>query len=210
MKTTKIIFLSLFALSLTACFDIEENAQFHKDGSGDFKFLVYWDDIPFFNDPKVQVDIYSEKEEEMEDFVIKLESIKGISKVQLEEAEDMILGVSFAFDAVNSLNKAMSIAWSQDEKDTLIQFFSFQKGMIIRHNVPAFENDKDKNDKTDELLAELLLGSVGYKTIYTFESEVKDYNNPNALTDKTRKKVIIQSDLSEMKNGNGISNTIKL
>lgn len=182
----------------TSCLDIQESVFMRDNGSGKFALTVNLENMEsllnliqkFSDDDEAGNDIMAETEVDFEKLKKKLERQPGISHVtRISENNNKLLGVSFDFDDVESLNKALKeLNDSKDKQEAPKDYFSYQKGKLTRLNTLELTDKVETKIKAETdidlsvngMMIGSLLKDMTYTTKYTFERPVKKTSNPAA------------------------------
>lgn len=208
----------------TSCLDIQESIFMRDNGSGKFALTVNLENMEsllqlvqnFSGDEEAGNDILTDTEVDFEKLQKKLERQPGISHVtRIAENNNKLLGISFDFDNVNSLNNA--IKELNDSKDAPKDYFSYQKGKLTRTNTLEITDkveDKIKAETDIDLSVNgMMIGSLlkdmTYTTKYTFERPVKKASNPAArITNEGRTVTLTHHFFDKEPGSAGLENNI--
>lgn len=214
-----ILLLSIFGCS--ACFDLQENLYFKKDGSGNFSFTVSLGDLKsmmsmFENgksddnsdkNPRAKRSSNEKLSNNFEFTRRKLIKIEGISSVKtVEDTINNKFGLSFNFKNMDALNSAMNRLFEDDtatDRKPDIVYFQWKGNQLIRNeeidskSIIGKSGDFTKESKksSETLLPfslDQLFGSVSYSSVYEFEKKITQAANPNAILSSDMKKVTIK------------------
>ncbi len=220
-RLLKFLILLLSVFGCSACFDLQENLYFKKDGSGNFSFIVSLGDLKSMmsmfengksddNTGKSQRTKKSSNEKLSNNFEStrkKLMKIDGITNVKtIEDTVNNKFGLSFNFKNVGVLNSAMNRLFEDDtatEKSPDIVYFQWKDNQLIRNeeidskSIIGKSGDftKDSKKRSETLLPfslDQLFGSVSYSSSYEFEQKISQSANPNAALSSNMKKVTIK------------------
>lgn len=182
----------------TSCLDIQESVFMRDNGSGKFALTVNLENMESLlkmvqklsGDADAGNDILADTEVDFEKLKKKLERQPGISHVtRISENNNKLLGISFDFDNVKSLNKALKeLNDSKNEHEAPKDYFAYQKGKLTRMNTLGItdkvENKIKAETDIDLSVNGMMIGSLmkdmSYTTKYTFERPVKKASNPAA------------------------------
>ncbi|MEZ4980010.1 MAG: hypothetical protein R2769_00160 [Saprospiraceae bacterium] len=226
MKSFKWIFLVLFsATMLTSCFEIIEEVTYHKDGSGELKYVFDMGGLKPMLEMAAAMDTTGQMNMDTlgmisKEFVNKVEGLKGITNIaEISDADNLKFGVSFNFDDPESLNTAVN---------QLMESPGLMSG-----ETTTFEGSKKKFTRLasknltgifDEILGEtgagengemamMFLKDVSYTTIYHFDKKVKKMSNDKAVLSDDKKTVTMKYYLFDEDRGGKnatLENEIKL
>jgi len=199
MKTFKI--LSLFLLLLLNSCTIIQEYHFNRDFSGTTSLSI---DMGSFMQMMGGMDSTGNSIQTMKDslnFVFtenakKLEEI-GIKNIRLgwRDSSD-VLFMTYDFDDVESLNKALNSANEQNAKlskdiRTEPHDYFTKKGKTITYKGPKSYKESSKQ-------IESMSEYYKYALIFTFDRKVKKVDNPNATISPDRKKVELKGTMQQM------------
>ena len=106
------------SFSLTSCFNIIEELAVTKKGSGTYKNTIDMSQMmgmiaAFMPDSVKQMT--GEMEKGMLSSIDDLKNIKGISNISTNSEGDYIYSISYTFDNMNALNKAIAASKEEDK-----------------------------------------------------------------------------------------------
>ena len=214
-----IILFSLFGC--TACFDIQEDVFFNKDGSGNFSFIINLEQVKsmmaMFDDGKSNDKVSKTKpmtksspnevlNSDFEKTKLNLLKTEGISNVKIiEDTIHFKFGLSFNFKDIAVLNKAMNKLFEDDSVKSgnkEIVYFEKKDKQLIRNEALDTKSILSKsrsisyeNDKkANNLFSGLdqLFSTVSYTTNYEFENKIESSLNTNSALSDNKKKVTIK------------------
>lgn len=209
--------LSLFLF--TGCFEIIEEVNLNPNGSGNLTLTVN------ANQSKDQLDkvlakdsIYGVKvptrgdiDKSINEVLMKLRSVKGISNVTINrDFNTYILVIKCNFANVSSLNVAVNNIWLLFDKKASMNraYFSFDKNTFKR--IFDFNLIKDVKNKLGAQERDIL-SKASYTMVYRFQSEIASHTNTAATTSKSKKAIILKNNLLDIITGKkSIENEIKL
>ncbi|MFN8239061.1 MAG: hypothetical protein U0T77_12905 [Chitinophagales bacterium] len=219
-RLLKLLILLLSVFGCSACFDLQENLFFKKDGSGTFSFIVSLGDLKsmmslFENEksdnneknPRTKKSSNDKLNNNFESTRKKLLKIDGITNVKtIEDTINNKFGLSFNFKNIDVLNNAMNRLFEDDsatEKSPDNVYFQWKDNQLIRNeeidskSIIGKSGDFTKGTKksSETLLPfslDQLFGSVSYSSSYEFENKIAQSANPNAILSSNMKKVTIK------------------
>ena len=205
----------------TGCFDIYEEYNFKKDGSGTAIYKIdmsgmmemmgsFGDELnseePGASD---SLDAMFKKNE----MITAIQDVAGISNVEdLNDPEKFILGVKFDFADIASLNEAnkrnsgaqaiTSSVGAEGNGDSPGKRFSMKgKNFIIeRVGEPSEKKEElSEEDKSMQEMAKMMFGDAKYEVRYTFEQGVKKVKkSPDAVISDNKQTVIYDLKLVDL------------
>lgn len=208
----------------TSCLDIQESIFMRNNGSGKFALTVNLENMEsllklvqnFSGDEEAGNDIMTDTEVDFEKLKKKLEQQPGISQVtRISENNNRLLGISFDFDNISSLNKALKEL--NDSKGTSQDYFTYQKGKLTRTNTleitdkveSKIKAETDIDLSVDGVMIGSLLKDMSYTTKYTFERPIKNASNPAArITNEGRTVTLTHYFFDKEPNAAGLENNI--
>lgn len=170
-------------LLLSGCLTIEENYTFKKDGSGTMEYVIDMSALQDMMKSLDQMDKSKSKAQDpdessptamgMEARATQLKAIEGIKKVKLKKEQDgYIQRMSFAFNDLASLNKALNVLMP-DSTGVQQTFFHWEGNTLVRTNNRHAEEmagdagtDQDTTDLSD------VLQSMKYKYSFQFKQNI--------------------------------------
>lgn len=220
---------SLFAsllIGLSSCLEITEQVRMHEEGSGQFTFTVdmseakpLLDIAKGFSEDADPEEVSGDLNTGMEDAHKRLQSVKGIHNAALIRSNSGLLsGVTFEFDNVEALNKAVNVV-QNSKSDKHEQYFSWNGKQLHRLNTLKIENDiKDRSDNgldgldltvNGKSMKDLMKNMV-YRTEYTFDKPIKGISNSNATLSADKRKVTLERYLlDDTRKANSLENKIQ-
>lgn len=193
-------FVALVA-TLTGCITIEEHYTFKKNGSGTMEYVVdlsaigemmeAFDDLG--GDDPSEEGAGDDKLELVKD-LDELSNIEGIKKVKVVD-EDMISRISFAFDGIESLNKALNVIMP-DSTGAEHTFFTMDGSVIKRHHNHRSELGNDMGEDDGEVKSAEMLESMKYRVFVKGSPAVQlsGAGSEVAVTRKSKKEVELEAD----------------
>lgn len=219
MKNT--IILLLISLMFTSCFEIKEEVNMFKDGSGEVIMTV---DL---SESKDNLKSYMQMEEfqgqripkpsEIDEYIERisnvLKRVEGLSNVQsTSDYEDFVFAFSGDFTDVDVLNKAVNTL--SDEMSKSVSEAHRLKKDNFRQTKNQFQRlfdypiDYSLYEKLGSM-QQFVMESAHITSIYRFPQAVKSVSNGNAKLSSNRKAVMFRSTVAEIAKGNTkLANTI--
>lgn len=226
-KIQRLVGYLLCVLTLSACqrpfecgFDIYEVAHFHDDGTGKLEILVdlakarkFFRIERYINRSKAGYTQMLVKKA-VQDMSRRLRKVGGISKVFTAHDKHVLhLKLGFHFNSIGALNKAMRKIHAHVGRSRLIYFKMNQKSLVrldpksIVRLVERYQRRDDSYIASFDL--KTFFKDVTYKTVYSFDKEVKKVTNKSAIISRSRRMVVLQHHLLREKERSGsISNQI--
>ncbi|MBX2972165.1 MAG: hypothetical protein KF797_03595 [Flavobacteriales bacterium] len=182
MTRTRLTGLILLLIAFTGCITIEENYTFKKDGSGTMEYVVDMSQIgemmkAFENmgDGKGKGKKSGGMDQlDLKDEVSALKRIPGIKKVKVNDKNEFVQKVSFAFADVNALNAALNVLL-KDTTGVQHTFFAWEGNTLVRRSnghardIGMGMGKEDPGDTTD--MTEFL-SAMKYKYSFTFAEPI--------------------------------------
>ncbi|MBB6271129.1 hypothetical protein HDF26_001556 [Pedobacter cryoconitis] len=220
-KALRYLLLLVTVCCFSSCFQIIEEINISGNGSGTVDLTVnlsaskakvasimLLDSINGYKVPTRQT-----IQKEMDELVIHLKNSRGISNVKKKiDFQNYIVSVSFAFENVSNINninqsvlKKLKINTANNSSylyntanNTFQRNYTHTKEAIIQYNKlkPEVRN---------------IFKEATYTSIYRFEKPIVTAENPLAKISKTRKAILLNTDILGLINGKtNISNKITL
>ncbi|MBB5638186.1 hypothetical protein HDE68_004112 [Pedobacter cryoconitis] len=220
-KALRYLLLLVTVCCFSSCFQIIEEINIAGNGSGTVDLTVnlsaskakvasimLLDSINGYKVPTRQT-----IQKEMDELVVHLKNSKGISNVKKKiDFQNYIVSVSFAFENVSNINninqsvlKKLKINTANNSSylyntanNTFQRNYTHTKEAIIQYNKlkPEVRN---------------IFKEATYTSIYRFEKPIVTAENPLAKISKTRKAILLNTDILGLINGKtNISNKITL
>lgn len=203
----KTLAISFCLLTLTSCIELIDDLTLNSDGSGKFKYtinlssskpevtsLLALDSIDNYKIPKIP-----ELKLKITQFEKQMLSQPGISNVKIEsDWENYIFKFSCDFDNLDNLQKAFKVSINDMELGYKLNYetnWISWTGKSLTRDIPSIVTDQLINSryiKEDELK----LGK--YTSISRFDKEVIRFDNKSSQISKSKKAVMIQSDLNSL------------
>jgi hypothetical protein len=187
-------------LMLSGCITVEEHYTFKKNGSGSMEYVVdmsalaemmeAFEDMGSGEDGGESTDDKLELVKDLDE----LESLDGISKVHLTD-EKLVSRVSFRFDGIESLNKALNVLMP-DSTGAEHTFFTMDGHTIKRIHNNRSELGNDMADKDEEVDSTEMLRSMKYRIFVKGSPavQVSGYGDEVAVTRESKKQVTMEAD----------------
>lgn len=203
----KTLAISFCLLTLTSCIELIDDLTLNSDGSGRFKYtinlssskpevtsLLALDSIDGYKIPKVP-----ELKLKITQFEKQMLLQPGISNVKIEsDWENYIFKFSCDFDNLDNLQKAFKVSINDMELSYKLNYetnWISWTGKSLTRDIPSIVTDQLINSryiKEDELK----LGK--YTSISRFDKEVIRFDNKSSQISKSKKAVMIQTDLNSL------------
>ena len=221
VTTYRYLFLIVFLLFFSSCFQVIEEINVNKTGSGTVNLtlnlsasktkmasLLLMDSVQGYKVPSKQT-----IQKELEEIVSYLKKSEGITNVQKKiDFDNFIVSVSFAFKDVANINtvnqnvlKKLKIkglsnpSYAYEPKtQTFHRSYQYTKAAVLEYNKlkPEVKN---------------VFKDASYTSIYRFEQLITSSNNPLAKISKSKKAIMINTGILGLINGKtDISNRITL
>lgn len=207
---------------MTSCFDVIDEINLKKDGSGDFLLTVNMSKsktklesimlLESFRDHKIPSK--EEVEKYIDDLVQFLQDTKGLSNVKRTiDFEEFIFSIGFDFTSVENINSAIEALTIKNTKKP--------KSFNLRYSYNASTKQYSRNfipnavDQTnfEKLGAEdkNMFNEAIYISISRFDSMISTCSNKKAKISKSGNAVMIRSSATNLlRERNNISNTVQL
>ena len=223
MKSILKSFLILVILcSMTSCFDVIDEINLKKDGSGDFLLTVNMSKsktklesimlLESFRDHKIPSKV--EVEKYIDDLVQFLQDSEGLSNVKRTiDFEEFIFTIGFNFISVENINSAIEAL--------TIKNTNKPKSFNLRYSYDASTKQYSRNfipNAVDQANFEKLgaedknmFNEAIYISISRFDAMVSTCSNKKAKISKSGNAVMIRSSATNLlRERNNISNTVQL
>ena len=219
---SKLLKIGIFGLLLllTSCFEIVEEVNFNKDGSGHVTLTLNLSRsktklnsiklLDSINDYKVPSEI--EIKEYFADITKTIKNSKGISNVNNSlNFKDYIYTISCDFTTVEALNTVISNFSSKSEAAKIKQHkhFSFDKNknLFIRN----YHYDLAKEFKRTNMADRKIFKNASLTTIYRFQNVILSSKNTFAKISGNKKAIFLRVDAQDIiSNKNSIKNQIQI
>jgi hypothetical protein len=221
MKAYSVIIFIASLLTLSSCLEITEQMQMHNNGSGQFTLTV---DLHQAEPMLEALAGLSDGEEASEEFDMgmaetktRLKNVKGIRNVtQIQSKDGLLSGITFSFDDVSALNRAMNAIQDGDQTKS---YFHFSNGRLERFNTLDEEIEGKVKDKQNDLKVDVsflgisikdLLNDMVYRTEYSFDDPINTVSNKAAVLSQDKRKVTITHYLLDKdREAGSLENTIR-
>ncbi|MCB0661821.1 MAG: hypothetical protein KDC24_03695 [Saprospiraceae bacterium] len=225
MKSLKWLFLVLMGSTmLTSCFDILEEVTYHKDGSGEFRYVFDMSGLKPMMDMVAAMDTTGEMSMDTlsslsREFASKVDGLAGISSIEEINDEDAFTyGISFKFANLDALNAAVNQLTEgpgigSGEED----LFGGSKKKFSRLDAGKisglFDEIMGEAGGENAEMAMMFFKDVSYTTVYHFDKKVKSMSNDKAELSDDKKTVTMKYYIFDEERGGknaSVANTIKL
>ena len=190
------LYLIVIALLVGAC-SIEQEIRFNSDWSGNSKMVV---NSTFLKD--FGLDSAAENGNPLfQDSTILqtsevLNSIEGISNVEIHDDENGALVASYDFSGVAALNESMNSAESTPTKSKEHDYFII-KGKTITYKMPPLGVDSTEMESF-----KMMSSMMKFKLTLMFSNQIKKLNTDNgAIIGEDKKSVIWEPPFASLVNG---------
>jgi len=207
---------------MTSCFDVIDEINLKKDGSGEFLLTVNMSKsktklesimlLESFRDQKIPSK--EEVEKFIDDLALFLRQSEGLSSVKKTiDFEEFIFTIGFDFESVENINSAIEALTLKNAKNpkSFDLRYSYDKStkQFSRYFTPNtvdqanFEklNEEDKN----------MFNEAIYISISRFESMILECSNKRAKVSKSGNAVMLRSSATNLlREKNNITNTVQL
>lgn len=217
----KLLLFIVLIPALSSCFEIVEEINMRNNGTGDVTLTInlsqsktkvasvmLLDSVQGYKVPSKQ-----KIQSELAEAVAYLKKSEGISNVKSSsDFTNYIATISFTFKDVSNINNiTKNILAKQKIKATNTSSYSFNKvtKMFSRKYQPV-ANAKSEFNKLKNQDKAVFNGAM-YTSIYRFESPVTNVSNPASNVSKSKKAVMLKSNIMSLINGKvNVSNQIQL
>jgi len=220
LKIKKISVFGILLFFLTGCFEILEEVNFNKDGSGQVTLTLN------FSRSKTKLNsiklldsingykIPSEKEIEKQFAKITktIKASKGITNVSNSlNFDDYIFTISCDFNTVNALNTVISNFSSKSEAAKIKNQKHFSYDKHTHTFTRNYHYDLVKEFKKINATDREIFNNASVTTIYRFQEIIKSSKNKTAKISGNKKALFLRIDAQDiLSNKNTIKNQIKL
>lgn len=203
--------IALFSLTFTSCFEIREEVNVNKDGTGDVKITVNLSENKEQVKKWLQVETPEGSDKPTEKNVesyfkhvrVILEGIDGISNIKSNnDYEDFIFTLTANFDKVDAVNEAVSEVTKQlsylgaehiDSKS-----YEYKPNQFKR----LFDYPIRPEDYKDvPVMVRYALEDAKVVSIYRFAQTITDYSNKNAVLSPSKKAIKLEQGLPALAQG---------
>jgi hypothetical protein len=193
--------LLLIIILFSSCFELREEIDLNKDGSGTYRLLLD------MSQSKATIDLAQKMKQDDESnknltttidstfakSVMRFSQIKGISQAKDSVNKvDYVFGVLFKFENIEALNNAMAELNKDENGQSTLQeaVYSFKKNVFERQNIYYFNNISDAlKNKTEKEKAEQMrnmFDGASYINLLKINGKIKKYSNSKAELDYTK------------------------
>lgn len=216
----KICFIFFLLISLCSCFEVIEEINFNKNGSGVFKLslnlsqskneintLMRLDSSSGYHIPKVN-DINAS----FNQAIVTLKKTEGLSNITIKrDFKNWIFELKTEFKSTKNLETGLKNIYADfldDESKAPKNKLGFDGKLAKRESAPLeAATRKRMNNPTEKRI----LTKAKYTTIYHFENQISSYTNKRAKVSPSKKAIMLQSSLLNIINQKEtIENQIKL
>jgi len=224
MRLKQFYTLLLFGLAIpffSSCFQIIEEITMKNDGTGDVVLTInlsqsktkvasvmLLDSVQGYKVPSKQ-----KIQQELNQAVAYLKKMDGISNVKsTSDFNNYIASISFSFKEVSNINNiTMNILARQKIKAANTSSYSYNKTTKTfsrkYQSVATAKTEFNKLKSQDKAV----FNGASYTSIYRFESLVTSTSNPASNVSKSKKAVMLKSNITDLINGKiSVSNQIQL
>ncbi|QDW23848.1 hypothetical protein [Pedobacter sp. KBS0701] len=215
-----LLFIVLIPI-LSSCFEVIEEISMKNDGTGDVVLTInlsqsktkvasvmLLDSVQGYKVPSKQ-----KIQQELNEAVAYLRKSEGISNVKsTSDFNNYIATISFSFKDVSNINSiTKNILAQQKIKATNTSSYTFNKATkTFSRKYQAIGTAKTEFNKLKAKDKAVFNGAT-YTSIYRFESPVTSSTNPASNVSKSKKAVMLKSNIMDLINGKiNVSNTIQL
>ncbi|AHM62011.1 hypothetical protein D770_18800 [Flammeovirgaceae bacterium 311] len=227
MKKYPIILITFLFVSLSSCLEITEQVRLRENGSGQFTFTVDMSEAePLLNMVKgfsAEADpeqVSTDLETGMEGAYQRLQSVKGVHQPTLIRSDNGLLsGITFEYDNIEALNNAINVVHN-NKPELKEAYFAWDGKQLHRLNTLKIENEIKEKTGNDLNGLDLtvngksikeMMGSMVYRTEYTFDKPIRSISNSNATLSADKRKVTLERYLlDDTRKANSLENIIKL
>ncbi len=212
MKKFTYLLLLLCSFLLTSCFEIVEEIDVKKNGSGTAKTVIDMSQMMsmmgmFMPDSvKESMNMATMFEKE----IARYESIKGLSNINVQEEKEYAYSISFDFKDMASLNKAMESTSDEESTSSMLKTDYGMKGkrtLLRKSSLNSSSEMMEGLDMSEEEMEQVFsfMSKPTYKVIYKFPKKVKKakINDKGATVNQSGNTISIQYDLMEFMSSNG-------
>jgi hypothetical protein len=191
-----------FSIILSACINIHDEVILNSDGSGSFKYGINLSAVKSKINSYLALDSLDGKKvpsiDEIKQAVLNFKNIfsqkDGISNFSFEEDySNYIFKLSCDFKNLDFLQNALKEAISEiiNQKEPEIyehQWITFSNNILIR-SIPSSIIEQLQKIRKEDID---LLKDGKYTSITRFDKEIENFDNKNAILNKTKNAVMIQ------------------
>ncbi|GGX07329.1 hypothetical protein [Aquimarina muelleri] len=216
-KYTAKFLILLTLLSLTSCFEILEEVNLNKDGSGDFTLTVNLSQSKSKITSIMLLDsvsghkIPSKKEVQkgMNDVVTYLQKTEGIYNIsKKEDYENYVFSVRCSFKDITSINKLTKEVLSK-QKVKIESYNSYQYNTSKEIFTKSYTYDPEilKQYNKLNLDSKKVFENALYTSIYRFYKEILSVSNTKVKISKSKKAAMLKINIIDLLKGTSSSNT---
>ncbi|MGM9478590.1 hypothetical protein ACS5PU_19360 [Pedobacter sp. GSP4] len=215
-----LLFIVLIPI-LSSCFEVIEEISIKNDGTGEVTLTInlsqsktkvasvmLLDSVQGYKVPSKQ-----KIQQELNEAVAYLRKSEGISNVKsTSDFNNYIATISFSFKDVSNINNiTKNILAQQKIKATNTSSYSYNKATKTfsrkYQSVATAKTEFNKLKAKDKAV----FNGATYTSIYRFESAVTSTTNPASNVSKSKKAVMLKSNITDLINGKiNVSNAIQL
>jgi hypothetical protein len=226
MKEFKTLFFCLLLLPFfSACYEIREEVDIKKDGSGTYTLVIDMSQSKALLDMAMAMPENKDKLPfgELDSSFVKgmarFKSLPGISQVQsIDNRPDFIFGMKFDFKDVGALNLALQKSNAETAGATAgpaPEVYKYTKRTLERTDnfflkgLASLDGLAGDNSENAEQV-KTLLKSASYVCLVRVEGKIKKFSNPQAELSYTAKEVRFSASLLDLLEGKvSCANTVK-
>ncbi|MTI32978.1 hypothetical protein [Xanthovirga aplysinae] len=219
--------LMVVSLLMTSCLEVKEKLYMKKNGKGNFSLTIDMSQSKYMLN-MMQAMASEEEQQKTEAGLNKakylfskktsqLERMKGVSNVQQNNDDsNYIYSISFDFDNVEALNKAINATIDNKKNAIEREFFTYDKGELVRSDVIDLKGVIEKELKNEKsplknVDPSTIFKDVAYLTDYSFDRKIKNVSNKSSIISEDDKNVRIKYYLFRDNAANqGVGNRINI
>ncbi|MFD2581113.1 hypothetical protein ACFSR6_01330 [Pedobacter vanadiisoli] len=215
------LFFAILIPFLSSCFEVIEEISMKNDGTGDVVLTInlsqsktkiasvmLLDSVQGYKVPSKQ-----KIQQELNEAVAYLRKSEGITNVKsTADFNNFIATISFTFKDVSNINNiTKNILAQQKIKATNTSSYTYNKATkTFSRKYQAISTAKTEFNKLKAKDKAVFNGAT-YTSIYRFESPVTSTTNPASNISKSKKAVMLKSNIMDLINGKiNVSNSIQL
>lgn len=227
-KFSSLCTLCFIILSFSSCFELREEIDLNKDGSGTYRLLLD------MSQSKSTIDLAQKMQANKDQdaaknlnftvdstfakSVMRFNNMPGITQARdTVNKTDYIFGITFNFSGMEALNNAMmELNKDENKKSTLTKpVYSLTKNVFEKQNIYYLNNIsealKTKNNSQEAEQMRRLLESATYVTILKVNGKIKKFSNDKAEIDYTKTVLRLSNPLLEViADKADVGNTVKI
>lgn len=220
MKFFKLVYLFVLCLCCISCFEVVEEVDLKKDGSGSMTFTLNMSQSKsklasiMLLDSINGVKVPSRKDIQnvLKDVVSELNQATGITNIQkTEDYDNFVFSIKCDFKSIANINNLLQDALSKNKKTTALSsyFFDVNKGNFKRKYTYSPEIKKQYNKLKEE--NKKVFKDASYTIIYRFASEISSQTSTSARISKSKKAIMQRLNAMDIINGSSnFNNQIQL